>query len=372
MDGRNEYEARVLVLAPIGRDASLIAGTLCAAGIHAVTCPDFDALFGCLKEGAAAAVVAQEGLSQASVTTVATWLTLQPPWSDLPFIVLTSGGKANSTTISSAQKLEALGNLTLLERPVRPDTIRSSVRAALRGRRRQYEMRRHQEKLTHANRDLEQFAHSASHDLREPLRTVSIYSEILADRYRSRLDDEGLVLLGYLRSGAMRMELLIHDLLAYTQAAAIEDEIQPRVEACEQLTIALENLTEAVNSSGASVTHDTLPAVSMKGVHLQQIFQNLLGNAIKYRRDEKPKMHVSAAIDDGYWRFSVSDNGIGIEPQFKELIFGIFKRLHGSDKFSGTGIGLAICKRIMERYGGRIWVESEFGKGSTFFFTVPV
>jgi signal transduction histidine kinase len=371
MDGRNEYEARVLVLAPIGRDATLIAETLCAAGICAVTCPDFNTLFAWLKEGAAAVVVAQEGLSQASVTSVAAWLTLQPPWSDLPFIVLTSGGKPNSTTISSAQKLEALGNVTLLERPVRPDTIRSSVRAALRARHRQYEMRFHQEKLTHANRDLEQFAHSASHDLREPLRTVSIYSEILADRYRSKFDDDGLLLLGYLRSGAVRMEMLIRDLLAYTQAAAIEEETQPRVEACEQLEIALENLTEAINSSGASVTHDNLPAVAMKGVHLQQIFQNLLGNAIKYRRDEKPEMHVSAAIDDGYWRFSVSDNGIGIEPQFRELIFGIFKRLHGSDKFSGTGIGLAICKRIMERYGGRIWVESEFGKGSTFFFTVP-
>ena len=146
---------------------------------------------------------------------------------------------------------------------------------------------------------------------------------------------------------------------------------QPRVEACEQLQIALENLTEAINSSGASVTYDCLPAVAMKGVHLQQIFQNLLGNAMKYRREEQPRMHVSAAIEDGYWRFSVSDNGMGIEPQFKELIFGIFKRLHGSDKYSGTGIGLAICQRITERYGGRIWVESEFGKGSTFLFTVP-
>ncbi len=371
MDVRNENESRVLVLAPIGRDGRLIAETLCSASICAVTCPDFNALFALLKEGAAAVVVAQEGLSQAAVTSVAAWLTLQPPWSDLPFIVLTSGGKPNSTTISTAQKLEALGNVTLLERPVRPDTIRTSVRAALRARRRQYEMRYHQEKLTHANRDLEQFAHSASHDLREPLRTVSIYSEILTDRYRSKFDADGLLLLDYLRSGAMRMEMLIRDLLAYTQAAAIEDEIQARVEACEQLQIALENLTEAINSSGALVTHDYLPAVAMKGVHLQQIFQNLLGNAIKYRGDEQPRMHVSATLDNGFWRFSVTDNGIGIEPQFRELIFGIFKRLHGSDKFSGTGIGLAICQRITERYGGRIWVESEFGTGSTFFFTVP-
>jgi signal transduction histidine kinase len=371
MEGRNENESRTLILAPVGRDADLIAGTLGAAGIVALICPDFNTLLGSLREGAAAAVIAQEGLSQTAVTSVATWLTLQPPWSDLPFIVLTSGGKPNSTTMSTAQKLEALGNVTLLERPVRPDTIRSSVRAALRARNRQYEMRQHQEKLTHANRDLEQFAHSASHDLREPLRTVSIYSEILADRYRSRLDDDGLLLLGYLRSGARRMEMLIRDLLAYTQAGAIEDEIQPQVEASEHLKIALENLTEAMNSSGACVTCDDLPAVAMKGVHLQQIFQNLLGNAIKYRRDEQPRMHVSATLDGGYWRFSVSDNGIGIEPQFRELIFGIFKRLHGSDKFSGTGIGLAICQRIMERYGGRIWVESEFGTGSTFFFTVP-
>src|ERR1700759_1079598 len=140
MDGRNEYESRVLVLAPIGRDASLIAGTLRATGIDALTCPDFNSLCGCLEEGAAAAVVAQEGLSQAAVTRVATWLTLQPPWSDLPFIVLTSGGTHNARTFSPGKTLGALGTGTLRQSPVRPDSIRSSVRAALRARPRQYEM----------------------------------------------------------------------------------------------------------------------------------------------------------------------------------------------------------------------------------------
>jgi signal transduction histidine kinase len=371
-DGRLDTETRVLILAPTGRDARLIAGTLSGAKICSTICPDLEDFLAHLHDGAAVGLIAQEGMSRHGVKRIADWLVTQPPWSDMPFVVLTSGGRPSRVTMEEALELEALGNVTLIERPVRPDTILSSMRAALRARKRQHEMRRHQERLTRANRDLEQFAHSASHDLQEPLRAVSIYSELLAVRSAKSLDDQALVFLGYLQSGARRMEMLVHDLLTYTRTAGVEEDVTEPVDAGAQLEIALANLAHALENTDAKITHDPLPRVKMRASHLQELFQNLIGNAIKYRRDVPPRVHVSARPEDGYWRFGVSDNGLGIEKQFHEQIFGIFKRLHTSDRFPGTGIGLAICQRIAERYGGRIWVESELGKGSTFFVTVPV
>lgn len=372
MESPSDSEIRILVLAPTGRDANLIARTLAGAGMSPVVCPDIDRLLFQLKVGAGAGLIAQEALSRESLEKITAWLSTQPPWSDLPLVVLTSGGRPNVTTNSQARAFEVLGNVTLLERPVRPDTILSSLRAALRARCRQYEMRRHQEKLTRANRDLEQFAHSASHDLQEPLRTVAIYSELLAERSREVLDEQSQVFLGFLKSGALRMEMLVRDLLTYTQTAGAEEEPAEPIDASSQLEKAVESLAEAIADSDASITHDPLPAVCVKAPHLEVLFQNLIGNAIKYRGEDTPRIHVSAAREDGFWRFSVADNGMGVEPQFHRQIFGIFKRLHTHDKFPGTGIGLAICQRIAERYGGRIWVESELAKGSTFFFTVPV
>ncbi len=371
-DGRADEETRILILAPTGRDARLIAATLSGAKMSPAICPDLEDFLAQLQDGAAAGLIAQEGLSRHGLERITSWLATQPPWSDMPFIVLTSGGRPSRVTMDQALELEALGNVTLIERPVRPDTILSSLRAALRGRKRQYEMRRHQERLTRANRDLEQFAHSASHDLQEPLRAVAIYSELLAARSAKSLDDQAMVFLGYLQSGARRMEMLVRDLLTYTRTAGVEENVTEDVDAAEQLEIALANLVHAVENTDARITHDPLPLVRMKAPHLQELFQNLIGNAIKYRRELPPRVHVAAQRDGGYWRFAVSDNGLGIEKQFHEQIFGIFKRLHTTDRFPGTGIGLAICQRIAERYGGRIWVESELGKGSTFYITVPV
>ncbi len=371
-DGRADSETRILILAPTGRDARLIAGTLSGAKMSPVICPDLGDFLAQLQDGAAAGLIAQEGLSRHGVERISNWLATQPPWSDMPFVVLTSGGRPSRVTMNQALELEALGNVTLIERPVRPDTILSSLRAALRARKRQYEMRSHQERLTRANRDLEQFAHSASHDLQEPLRAVAIYSELLAARSAKSLDDQAMVFLGYLQSGAKRMEMLVRDLLTYTRTAGAEEDVTEAVDAGEQLEIALANLAHALENTDAEITHDPLPVVKMRAPHLQELFQNLIGNAIKYRRNEAPRIHVSARPEGGAWRFAVSDNGLGIEKQFHEQIFGIFKRLHTSDRFPGTGIGLAICQRIAERYGGRIWVESELGKGSTFYITVPV
>jgi light-regulated signal transduction histidine kinase (bacteriophytochrome) len=228
-----------------------------------------------------------------------------------------------------------------------------------------------EEELRRANRDLEQFAYSASHDLQEPLRSVKIYSELLEQRYRSKLDGQALEFLDFIRSGATRVDTLLRDLLTYTRAAKLETAVAP-ISSRAAVAVVLENLDGAIAESGAIINVAELPVVEVHDAHLQQLFQNLISNAIKYRRQDcVPEIQIAAERHNGSWRFSISDNGIGIEPQFKERIFGLFKRLHTHDEYPGSGIGLAICQRIVERYHGQIWVESQPGRGSRFFFTLP-
>jgi PAS domain S-box-containing protein len=234
------------------------------------------------------------------------------------------------------------------------------------------DQKRVEDDLRRANQDLEQFAFSASHDLQEPMRTVKIYSELLAKSCAGRIDGEALEFLSYLRSGATRMEMLVRDLLTYTQVARFEKPTEA-ADAGESLASALAGLAGIVAESGARITADPLPSLRVHDTHLQQLFQNLIGNAIKYRSPEQPPVvHITAERQSEHYIFSVSDNGIGIDPEYKEKVFGLFKRLHTSDEYSGTGIGLAICQRIVDLYRGRIWVESEPGKGSTFRFTFPL
>ena len=231
---------------------------------------------------------------------------------------------------------------------------------------------RMQEEMRRANQDLEQFAFSASHDLQEPLRSIKIYTELLGREFGGNLHPDAQRYMEYLRSGATRMETLVRDLLAYTRAGRFEEPAEP-ANANEALQAALSALSSAITEARADVTSDPLPTVRVHATHLEQVFQNLIGNAIKYRSPERiPEVHIGAKRQNGNWVFAVSDNGIGIEPEYKENIFGLFKRLHTSDEYSGTGIGLAICQRIVDRYHGRIWVESEPGKGSTFRFALPV
>lgn len=202
---------------------------------------------------------------------------------------------------------------------------------------------------------------------------VAIYSQLVARRYAEQLDEKGREYLSFTLQGAKRMEMLLKDLLAYSQAGDFLSGTAGFVEAGEVLDRALLNLHTAIEENGAQVTRDSLPRVQMEEVHLLQLFQNLVGNAIKYRKpDQPPRIHVTATAADGYQRFCVSDNGIGIPEGYRVQIFGIFKRLHSGDKYAGTGIGLAICQRIVERYGGRIWVEPQEGGGSSFCFTLPV
>ena len=229
-----------------------------------------------------------------------------------------------------------------------------------------------QEELQRANTDLEQFAYSASHDLQEPLRTIKVYSELLAIQNFKSDEGDTAEYLGFLRSAATRMELLVRDLLAYTKISLLQEPDQEE-DANKALADALANLGGAIEESNAQVTYDGLPAVRVHAIHLQQLFQNLIGNSIKYRDPlRSPVVHVSAERRNATWVFSVRDNGIGIATEFKEQIFGLFTRLHNSNGYSGTGIGLAICQRIVERHHGRIWVESEPGQGSSFRFSIPI
>jgi PAS domain S-box-containing protein len=225
--------------------------------------------------------------------------------------------------------------------------------------------------LTRSNADLQQFAYSASHDLQEPLRMVATYSELLKREFGGQLGANGEEYIGYTIQGALRMEQLLRDLRAYMMASSADQEPTEYVEADQILDKALTALEPVIKESGAAITRTALPRVHMHAFQLEQVFQNLIGNAIRYRSDEQPRIHIAAVGRDKDWLFSVEDNGIGIDPQYKEQVFEIFKRLHSAAAYPGTGMGLAICQRTIERAGGKIWVESELGGGSTFFFTVP-
>jgi PAS domain S-box-containing protein len=224
--------------------------------------------------------------------------------------------------------------------------------------------------LSRSNEELEQFANIASHDLQEPLRMISSYTQLLSRRYKGRLDTNADEFIAFAVDGAARMQRLIQDLLTFSRVGSNGND--PRETSSElALQQALVNLRGAIEDSGAQVTHDPLPTILADELQLTQLFQNLLGNAIKYQNGIAPKVHISAGRgQDRRWMFSVSDNGLGIDAKYFEKIFGMFQRLHKREEYAGTGIGLAICKKIVERHGGSIFVESQLGQGSTFRFTL--
>jgi len=236
--------------------------------------------------------------------------------------------------------------------------------------------------LERSNEELEQFAHIVSHDLQEPLIGVSGFAQLLSRKYKDKLDQEADKYISFIVSSAARMSDLIRDLLNYSRVGSRQGPLEP-VDCNSMLKKALENLKVSIEESSAVIESGPLPTVLVDEVHLIQLFQNMIGNSIKYRSGAQPRISIMAEqivrspipipppVTGRGWLFMIKDNGIGIDPKYSEQIFQIFQRLHARDKYPGTGIGLAVCKKIVEHHGGRIWVESETGNGSTFYFTIP-
>ena len=258
-----------------------------------------------------------------------------------------------------AKKLSALGhnNLVLAKDVAERKRVEEALRQSV-------------AELERSNVDLAQFAYVASHDLQEPLRMISSYVQLLARRYKGRLDADADDFIGYAVDGATRMQTLINDLLTYSRASARSKAFEA-TDCVLVLEQTLVNLKEQIRKNSVVVTHDPLPTVMANGSQLAHLFSNLIENAIKFHGDEPPRVHISAKRKGDEWEVLVTDNGIGIEPQYFDRIFKVFQRLHRKNEYPGTGIGLALCKKIVERHGGRIWIESKPGEGTTFFFTIP-
>jgi signal transduction histidine kinase len=296
---------------------------------------------------------------------------LRAEGSDIPIIVV-SGALGDVAAVEcirqGATDYVLKDGLTRL-----PEVVRRALREKKeRNLRRQAEqdLARKVDELARSNADLEQFAYVASHDLQEPLRMVTAYTQLLAERYAGKLDANADKYIGYASEGAQRMQVLIQDLLAFSRVGR-NGFTHGNVDCNSVLEEVLTSLAPAMQECGAVVTHDALPSVWADRTQVAQIFQNLIGNAIKFRGQAPPVIAVRAEPADPCWRFSVSDNGIGIAPEYAETIFVVFQRLHARTEYPGNGIGLAICKKIIEHNGGRIWVEPQAGSGSSFKFTLP-
>jgi signal transduction histidine kinase len=291
---------------------------------------------------------------------------------DIPMI-LVSGAVGDMTAVDCIKR--GATDYVLKDGLARlPEAVRRALEEKqLRQSRRQAEedLARKVEELARSNADLEQFAYVASHDLQEPLRMVTAYTQLLAERYRGKLDAEADKFIGYASEGAMRMQVLIQDLLAFSRVGRAESS-DANIDCNGVMQEVLQTLSAAVQESGAVISYSQLPQIQGDRTQLGQVFQNLIANAIKFRGNETPKISVLAENKDDQWWFEVSDNGIGIPPENAGHVFEVFYRLHARSEYPGNGIGLAICKKIIERCGGRIWVESQSGSGSHFKFTLPV
>ena len=277
----------------------------------------------------------------------------------IPVLFLSAARLADPDVV---QGLEAGGDNYLRE-PVDPAVLVATIRSLLRAR-------EAEEELARSNEQLRRFAFVVSHELQEPLRMVKSYTQLLARRYTGSLDSTADEYIGYVVDGTARMEKFIRDMLSYSQSAeGALDLVKASLNV--PLHMALLELEATLRESGATVTSDTLPTLHIDTMRMSQVFRNLIGNAIKYRSDASPRIHVSSATRDSECTVSIADNGLGIDPKYADTVFVLFKRLHGREK-SGSGVGLAVCKEIVEHHGGRIWFDSTPGHGTTFHFTVPL
>ena len=278
--------------------------------------------------------------------------------------------------LSIKRSEEALKNardeleIRVQERTADLSKTNESLQAEIEGRKSaEKEILRYADELKRSNYELQQFAYVASHDLQEPLRMISSYLQLIERRYKDKLDRDADEFIEYAVDGAKRLQNMINGLLEFSRVETGGQLFEP-VDCEKVLDDTLANLKVAIEENSAVINHEPLPTVMADRSQMLQLFQNLIGNAIKFRGQEAPRIYVSNRRKDDEWIFSVKDNGIGIEEQYKERIFDLFERLHGRG-YSGTGIGLSVCKRIVERHGGKIWFESGVGKGAKFYFTIP-
>jgi PAS domain S-box-containing protein len=272
-----------------------------------------------------------------------------------------SDGKRGTIKISSAPIKNDSGTITGSVTVAMDITAQTEI---------EKELAEKAEGLARSNRELRQFAYVASHDLKEPLRMVTTYVQMLDRRYGDKLDGEAKEFIGFAVEGSKRMYALVEDLLTYSR---VETSVMPfsKVAMDQVMAVVLNDLREPIEACGASVMVEQLPEVNADFHQMVQLMENLVANAIKFRREEPPSVQVSSSLVEGEWIFSVKDNGIGIDEEYSDKVFQMFQRLHQRETFPGTGIGLAICKKVVERHGGKIWFESELGRGSTFFFSLP-
>jgi PAS domain S-box-containing protein len=279
---------------------------------------------------------------------------------DYPLAIRHKSGRITDVLYNASLYRNPQGEIQGVFAAARDITVRKAM---------ENEIKQTMEKLQQSNAELEQFAYVASHDLQEPLRMVASYVQLLERRYKGKLDPEADEFIAYAVDGANRMRGLIDDLLTYSRVSRLGKPFEP-TDLESTLDVVLMNLQASITENGAVVTHDKLPVVVADGGQLVQLFQNLIGNAIKFHGKEPPRVHVSVQVKETEYLFSVRDNGIGIAPEYFDRLFKIFQRLHTREEYPGSGIGLAVCKKIVERHGGRIWIESQVGKGSTIYFTL--
>lgn len=369
-----------LVWMPVGQDATLVCGLLEEVKLLCTCCRSAPEVCANLSgETLGVAIVAEEALDQGTLREIGDVLAQQPSWSHLPVIVLTLRGNSTEGSFHKLEALRALGNIILLERPLRKVTLLAAVRSALEARQRQFETRDHIRQLQQAHRnlvqahsDLEQFAFAASHDLQEPLRMINAFTQLLIGRI-DPADEKARQFADFIRSGVNRMELLLRDLLLYSRAIhENSEELHPPLDLGHALEDAMRVLALELEAAKAQISFEPMPTIKGNQTQLSLVFQNLLSNAVKYAKtDVAPEIRIDAKSKDGECLVRIQDNGIGFDQKYAERVFELFQRLENSGK-PGTGLGLAISRRIIQRHGGRIWVESEKGIGSCFFFTLPL
>ncbi len=373
---------RIVILGANVRECSLMVDALSKAGLPAAQCGNMEELCGCLRHGATAAIVAENALSDGSLDQLSAVLRDDPERCGPPLLVITDGN-----TLENSPRL---GTPLLIQRPIPVSTLVSWARAALKAaederhvavrlreqtqaaQRARDELAERKTELKRLNVDVEQFVFSASHELREPLRNLALYSEKLRRNPDLALDEDTRQCLSIILTSAARMELLFRDLLAFMQVSAGIPARDVETDANAVLEGVLRKMQGLMRATGAAIYAGPLPQLSMAETHVANLLENLIENAIKYRMPGvKPEIHIFASEAGGESTIRVRDNGLGIGPEHQEKVFGLFKRLHSSEEYEGTGLGLAICQKIAEQYRGRIWVESELGKGATFCFRLP-